>query len=220
MGAKIPPPMSGHNQGKRSPTEAKEEREAAGESKQRYEEQQQEEEPELPPPELDNSGVIQDQTGSDEYPMGDPDKEVGDEDLEKANEHRDAAAAAFGEGLGFNVDSHLKSIILGDYQKALDHYTKAIELNPGSAILHAKRANTLLKMSKLSAAIKDCDKAISINPDSAAPYKFRGRAHRLLGNWLEAHKDLALSCKLDYDDTAYEWLKEVEPNVSHKFVKE
>jgi len=33
-------------------------------------------------------------------------------------------------------------------------------------------------MAKLSAAIKDCDKAIAINPDSAAAYKFRGRAHR------------------------------------------
>lgn len=37
---------------------------------------------------------------------------------------------------------------------------------------------------------------------------------RLLGKWLEAHQDLSTACKLDYDDTAYEWLKEVEPNVS------
>jgi len=36
----------------------------------------------------------------------------------------------------------------------------------------------------------------------------------LLGNWAEAHLDFALSCKLDYDDQANEWLKEVEPNVS------
>ena len=36
---------------------------------------------------------------------------------------------------------------------------------------------------------------------------------RLLGHWVEAHTDLALACKLDYDDVAYEWLKEVEPNV-------
>lgn len=36
---------------------------------------------------------------------------------------------------------------------------------------------------------------------------------RLLGNFLEAHRDLATACKLDYDDVANEWLKEVEPNV-------
>ena len=39
----------------------------------------------------------------------------------------------------------------------------------------------------------------------------------LLGEWLEAHKDLAMACKLDYDDVANEWLKEVEPNVRRSF---
>lgn len=86
-----------------------------------------------------------------------------------------------------------------------------------------------MKLSKPLAAIRDCDKAIALNPDSSAGYKFRGRAYRfillfyyfifffifrLLGKWSEAHKDLVLACKIDYDDTAAEWLKEVEPNVS------
>lgn len=38
--------------------------------------------------------------------------------------------------------------------------------------------------------------------------------YSLLGKFLEAYQDLATACKLDYDDTANEWLKEVEPNVS------
>ena len=37
---------------------------------------------------------------------------------------------------------------------------------------------------------------------------------RLLGEWLEAAKDLRLACKLDFDEQAHEWLKEVEPNVT------
>ena len=36
---------------------------------------------------------------------------------------------------------------------------------------------------------------------------------RLLGKWEEAAKDLRLACKIDYDDQANEWLKEVSPNV-------
>ena len=32
---------------------------------------------------------------------------------------------------------------------------------------------------------------------------------RLLGKWLEAAKDLRLACKLDCDEQAMEWLKEV-----------
>ena len=36
---------------------------------------------------------------------------------------------------------------------------------------------------------------------------------RLLGHWEEAAKDLGMACKLDYDDQANEWLKEVTPKV-------
>ena len=37
---------------------------------------------------------------------------------------------------------------------------------------------------------------------------------RLLGNFLEAAKDLRTACKIDFDEQADEWLKEVTPNVS------
>ncbi len=64
------------------------------------------------------------------------------------------------------------------------------------------------------AAIKDCNEAAKLNPDSAQVYKWRGRAHQLLGHWEEASKDLNLSSKLDYDDDVQEWLKEIKPKVS------
>ena len=37
---------------------------------------------------------------------------------------------------------------------------------------------------------------------------------RLLGNFVLAAKDLRMACKLDFDEVADEWLKEVTPNVS------
>jgi len=188
LGASIPPKPADPPQDR--PTSEHREKEKMEESS------AEEETAEIPPPELDNSGVIEPDNESP-LPMGDASRTSTDEDLEKANDLRDQANAAFSEG---------------DYPKAVDQYTQAIELNPGSAILHAKRANALLKLKKPVAAIRDCDHAISINPDSAQGYKFRGRANRLLGNWADAHKDLATACKLDFDETAYEWLKEVEPN--------
>lgn len=128
----------------------------------------------------------------------------------------------------------------GDYQKAADKFTEAIKMNPHSALMFAKRANCYLHLKKPNASIRDCNKAIEMNPDSATAHKYRGRAHRLdainhlslltmaiitslnffrlLGNWEEAAKDLRLSCKLDYDDQANEWLKEVTPNVSQNVV--
>jgi suppressor of tumorigenicity protein 13 len=146
--------------------------------------------------ELDMTGVI---AADDDplLPMGDPNKDVTEEMIDQSDEKRSQAMTAVGEG---------------NYEKALQFFTEAIELNPGSALLHAKRANVLLQLNKPNAAIRDCDKAISINADSAQPYKFRGRAHRLLGHWEKAHNDLVMACKLDYDDQSNAWLKEVEGN--------
>uniref|UniRef100_A0A2I3HMR1 STI1 domain-containing protein n=1 Tax=Nomascus leucogenys TaxID=61853 RepID=A0A2I3HMR1_NOMLE len=99
----------------------------------------------------------------------------------------------------------------GELQKAIDLFTDAIKLNPRLAILYAKRASVFVKLQKPNAAVQDCDRAIEINPDSAQPYKWRGKAHRLLGHWEEAAHDLALAYKLDYDEDASAMLKEVEP---------
>ena len=45
-------------------------------------------------------------------------------------------------------------------------------------------------------------------------YNYLSFVFRLLGNFLEAAKDLRLACKIDFDDQADEWLREVTPNVS------
>ncbi|GAB6027262.1 Hsc70-interacting protein [Chamberlinius hualienensis] len=146
--------------------------------------------------ELDLEGVIEGDIVVDQE-MGDPEKEVNEEEIDQAGEKRGEAQAAFLEG---------------DFAKAIQLYTEAIKLNPSVAVYFAKRASAFLKLQKPNACIKDCNRAIELNPDNAAAYKFRGRAHRLLGNWEEAVKDLATACKIDYDDEANEWLKEAQPN--------
>jgi suppressor of tumorigenicity protein 13 len=130
--------------------------------------------------------------------MGDPNTEVSEEAMEEAQELRNEAMSAAAEG---------------ELQKAIDSYTQAIIKNPTSALLYSKRASMYIRIKKPNAAIRDCDKAVSINPDSAQGYKYRGIAHRLLGHWQEAAKDLRMACKLDYDDDANMVLKEIEPKV-------
>ena len=148
--------------------------------------------------ELDMTGVV-DADKDEPLAMGDPTKELTDADLEKFDEKRSEAMGVFSEG---------------EWEKAIGIFTEAIELNAGSAMPFVKRAQCLLKLSKPNACIRDCNRAIEINPDNAAAHKYRGRAHRLLGNFLEAAKDLRLACKIDFDDQADEWLREVTPNVS------
>ena len=96
-------------------------------------------------------------------------------------------------------------------RKAIELFTDAIKLNSCLAILYAKRASVFIKLQKPNTAIRDCDRAIEINPDSAQPYKWRGKAHRLLGHWEEGAHDLALERKLDYDEDASAMPKEVQP---------
>uniref|UniRef100_A0A4W3H8G4 ST13 Hsp70 interacting protein n=1 Tax=Callorhinchus milii TaxID=7868 RepID=A0A4W3H8G4_CALMI len=154
--------------------------------------------------EIDNEGVIEPDT-EDFREMGDENLEVTEELMDQANEKKVEAINALGEG---------------NLEKAMEFFTDAIKLNPHSAILFAKRASVYVKMQKPNGAIRDCDKAISINPDSAQPYKWRGKAHRLLGHWEEAARDLATACKLDYDEDTSSMLKEVQPRaqkiVDHK----
>ncbi|XP_037544803.1 hsc70-interacting protein [Nematolebias whitei] len=149
--------------------------------------------------EIDNEGVIEPDL-EEPQEMGEfENAEVTEEMMDQASEKKVEAINALGEG---------------DLQKALDLFTEAIRLNPCVAILYAKRASVFIKMQKPNAAIRDCDRAISINPDSAQPYKWRGKAHRLLGHWEEAARDLATACKLDYDEDASALLKEVQPKAN------
>merc|ERR1719265_584383 len=69
-------------------------------------------------------------------------------------------------------------------------------------MMYAKRAEMLLKAKRPCASIEDCNAAIEINPDSAKAFRTRGKAARRLGRWEDAHNDLAVAQKLDYDDEA------------------
>lgn len=95
--------------------------------------------------------------------MGDPNVEMSEADEEKLMQVKQEAAEAFA---------------CGDFQKAVEGFTNAIKLNPHSALMFAKRANCYLNLQKPNACIRDCDRALELNPDSATAHKYRGRAHR------------------------------------------
>lgn len=155
-----------------------------------------EEESEESDVELDLSGVIEPDT-DDPQAMGDPSKELSEDDFNKFDEKKSEAMGEFSNG---------------EFEKAAQLFTEAILINATSAMPFVKRGTCYLKLKKPNACIRDCDRAIEINPDNAAAHKYRGRAYRLLGNFLEAAKDLRLACKIDFDEQADEWLREVTPN--------
>ena len=145
--------------------------------------------------ELDNEGVVEPDNDPPQE-MGDESVEVTDDMMEQANDKRMEAMMAMNDGR---------------HEDAIPMFTEAIKLNPQAAPTFAKRAGCYLKMKKPNAAIRDCNKAVSMNPDSALGYKMRGKAHALLGHWEEAYRDLQTGCKIDYDDDHNALAKEIEP---------
>ncbi|CAF4234796.1 unnamed protein product, partial [Adineta steineri] len=145
---------------------------------------------------LDKTGVIE---GDNDAPqsMGDPNVEVTDAMSEQADTKRSEAQAKLSEGA---------------LEEAITLFTQAIENNPQSAILYAKRAQCYIKLQKPNAAIRDCNRALEINENSQQALKWRGKAHRMLGNWEAAYKDFCKAQLSDFDEDVQTWCKEVEAN--------
>eukprot|EP00746_Dinoflagellata_sp_MGD_P163620 gnl/MRDRNA2_/MRDRNA2_91773_c0_seq1.p1 gnl/MRDRNA2_/MRDRNA2_91773_c0~~gnl/MRDRNA2_/MRDRNA2_91773_c0_seq1.p1 ORF type:complete len:659 (+),score=208.93 gnl/MRDRNA2_/MRDRNA2_91773_c0_seq1:87-2063(+) len=100
-----------------------------------------------------------------------------------------------------------------DRERAVERYTKAIEIGNASALMFAKRADLLLKCKRPRACINDCDAAIKLNSENAKAYKLRGKAYRKLCKWEEAFKDLSKAQSLDFDED----IAEVQELVSKKW---
>ena len=97
----------------------------------------------------------------------------------------------------------------GDYSTALEHYTKALELQP-SALTFSKRAECFVKLKRNKAAKQDCEQALKINPDSAKALKVLGMAQRYLGEYEQACKNLGQGLAIDFDEQSAKVEKEAE----------
>ena len=75
----------------------------------------------------------------------------------------------------------------GDWSAAVNAYSKALSGMP-SALTYAKRAEALLKLGHVSAALADCEAALEKNPDSAKPYKVAAKALTKKGDWTGAYE--------------------------------
>mmetsp|Transcript_55766 Transcript_55766/g.122468 ORF Transcript_55766/g.122468 Transcript_55766/m.122468 type:complete len:369 (+) Transcript_55766:64-1170(+) len=167
-------------------------------------EEEEEEEPEEPdepeePEEEDPARLPED---PEPYPDKGPSGEV-----ELTDEQMDAQGAA--------KSAAAEALEDGDLAKAVEKYTEAIKIGNATAMMYAKRGEILLKAKRPCACIQDCTAAIAINPDSGKAYRTRGKAHRFLGHWEEAHKDLSMGQKLDFDDAT----EDVQKFVADKWKK-
>ncbi|KAL8165873.1 UNVERIFIED_CONTAM: hypothetical protein K2H54_056070 [Gekko kuhli] len=127
--------------------------------------------------------------------MGDENVRLTSKMMDQADEKREEAFDALEKG---------------DLQRALDLFTEAVKLNPQSSVMYVNRASIFVKLKKPTAAIRDCNKASEINPKSALPYKWRGKAYILLGQWNKAAEDFTRACQWDCDEETNALLQMVQ----------
>ena len=98
---------------------------------------------------------------------------------------------------------------LGEYQKAIHDYTKAIEqLDPKTnpihkglgSFLYYKRADAYGNLGEYQKVIDDFSKAIEIDPEYAPAYFLRGSAYGNLGEYQKAIDDYTKAIELDPED--------------------
>ena len=82
------------------------------------------------------------------------------------------------------------------YQKTIEHYTKALELDLQQPAIYNNRGNTYAAIGEIDKAINDLSKAIELKPDYANAYNNRGDAYSKKGKIAEAINDFNFAIQL------------------------
>lgn len=83
-----------------------------------------------------------------------------------------------------------------DFEKAVEDYTKAIQIDKGQADIYFNRGLLYVKMEKYDLAVKDFDEAIKLNPRDADAYCNRGGVNNQLGKTDLAIRDYTEALKI------------------------
>ena len=88
----------------------------------------------------------------------------------------------------------------GEYTKAIETLTGAIDLSPDSADLYFHRGNAFVAMGRHADAIADYSEAVNFKSDFVAAYHNRATAHADLGHHAEAEADYSKAHELSPSD--------------------
>lgn len=112
-------------------------------------------------------------------------------DLNKSIENPGDAAAYRARGYALSS--------CGDFEGAVQDFSKAIELDPAHAEAYVTRGLARIVVGDYGGAIQDSDMAIELDPDYAEAYVTRGLARRNLADYKGAIRDLNTAIKTNSD---------------------
>lgn len=111
-------------------------------------------------------------------------------------------------GCGEKIDSAEEYVMQGQlrqergqFSKAAESYSKAVELAPDEPTVWYDRGVLYGELNKLEAALSDYTKAVTLDPKYAVAYNNRAAIHARMGNYELAIKDCAEAIRLDPTDS-------------------
>ena len=91
---------------------------------------------------------------------------------------------------------------VGEYDRAIEDYGRAIQLNPGYAAAYYNRADVYYAKLDFDRAVEDYSEAIRLEPDSARAHNSRGVVYRAKGAFDKAIADFDAAIHLNPNDAA------------------
>ncbi|CAG8568733.1 9499_t:CDS:2 [Paraglomus occultum] len=92
--------------------------------------------------------------------------------------------------------------VKGNYAKAIEYYTRAMELDPKEHTFPINRAMAHLKLKKYAEVERDCTIGLKLHPDNAKAFWRRGVARREQGKLDEAKQDLQHALDLEPNENS------------------
>lgn len=84
----------------------------------------------------------------------------------------------------------------GNFDKAIEFYTKAIYINPNNTKAHNSRGVAYYELKDYRSAINDYTKVLSIQPNNLGTIINRGVSYSLMKDYISASQDAKKACKL------------------------
>ena len=89
-----------------------------------------------------------------------------------------------------------------DYQKAITHYSRAIELSPFEVSFYNDRGVSYFKSGKYKEAVGDFDKVLVMDSRRYSAYVYRGLCYEKSGNYIGALKDYTSALGMNPKDAS------------------
>jgi stress-induced-phosphoprotein 1 len=111
-----------------------------------------------------------------------------------------------------------EKFVAKDFTGALEHYNKALELDPTNATYHSNRAAVYFRQKEYKQCIEECDRGIEVGKQHMAPFKLMAKLCVRKGQCFEAINDINSAIESYGDSLVHDFDRKIK-NKKAKLVK-